>query len=503
MTVDLERVFEDNTMTEEYRNFTGEIKNLQKKNDFIYEVEVWLLNDKVNRNNWLFSNLAANKNQFAGTPLLVAYVNEGTKVGDGHNFEVVRDAQGNEIASFTDATAERIIGMLSEDTNDIRIEMTDDGTQWIVAKGFIWKWYAQEAVEKIERDGHMGRNMSISIEALVTQNHMNEVGVEVEDEYTILGTTLLGDGVAPAVAGAHIKALQELASEFEEVKLRAASYMGNKAEDEAEEEEEKEEPEAEDEAEEEPEQELKENKTQKSTKKGESKTVKAFSKKQIAELSPKFDGYTVLSAGQDENGIHVALMAADGCTAVYNMETVDDMVDTGKIHKCAAQTMFSGEGWELAVDSCELTDTLSAAVITANAQLETANADLETAKSTIESMTAKEMKRRVSAAKAKALSTLEAFNANRENKIDSKILTKINEAIENGEYSECENAEGEWCGEEKVCEKVLAACASEVMEMDKQYAMSRNSEFVWDSVNKRTPSGNNDVQSLLSKFGIK
>jgi len=489
-------------MEDTYRSFTGEIKNLQKKNDFIYEVEVWLISDKVNRNNWLFTNLSANKNQFAGTPLLIAYVNEGQKIGDGHNFEVVHDAQGNEIASFTDATAERIIGMLSEDTNDIRIEYTDDGTQWVVAKGFIWKWYAQEAVEKIERDGHMGRNMSISIEALVTKNHFNEVGVEVEDEYTVLGTTILGDGVTPAVAGAHIKALQELASEFEEVKLRAASYMGNEAEEEAEEEEEKEEPEAEEPEAEEPEETQIENKTQKSNEK-ESKTVKAFSKKQIAELSQKFDGYTVLSAAQDESGIHVALMSADGCTAVYDMETADDMVYAEKIRKCETQTMFTGEGWELAVDSCDLTDTLAAAVINANAQLETANADLATAKSTIESMTNKEMKRRVSAAKAKALSTLEAFNANRENKIDSKILTKINEAIDNGEYSECENAEGEWCGEEQVCEKVLAACASEVMEMDKQSAMARNSEFVWDSVNKRTPSGNNDVQSLLSKFGIK
>ena len=39
-------------MAEEYRSFTGEIKNLTKQNDFIYEVEVWLLNDKTNRNNW-------------------------------------------------------------------------------------------------------------------------------------------------------------------------------------------------------------------------------------------------------------------------------------------------------------------------------------------------------------------------------------------------------------------------------------------------------------------
>ena len=490
-------------MEETYRSFTGEIRNLQKRNEFISEIEVWLLNDKPNRNGWQYTDMSGNKDQFAGTPLLIAYVNNGRTIGDGHNFEMQYDAQGNESPSFVAPTSERIIGMLSEDKNDIRVEQMVDGTEWIVGKGFIWKWYAKEAVEKIERDSKLGKPMSISIETLVTDYHTNEEGIEVEDKYLVLGTTILGDGVTPAVEGAHIVALSALASEFEGLRIRAASYMGNEEEpdepDDEEESEEEIEPEEDDVAEETP----IENKTQKSNEKGETNKVKAFSKKQIAELSNKFEGYTVLSAGQDEAGIHVCLMSADGATYVYNMETVEDMVDTGKIHRCEAQAVFAGEGWELAVDACDLTDALSAEVIRANGELEVATANLAEAKSTIESMTTKELKRRVSAAKAKALSTLEEFNANREQKIEASILTKINEAIENGDFSECENAEGEWCGEEEVCSQVLAACAVEVMKQDKATALANNSSYVWDKFDGKGRHQTGDVQDLLARSGIR
>lgn len=479
-------------MAEEYRNFVGEIRNLKKSNEFIYEVEIWLLNEKTNRNNWQYTNIRGNKDQFAGTPILIAYVNNGNTIGSGHNFEMEYDADGNEAPSFTAATAERIIGALSEKTEDIRIEEDADGTEWVVGKGYIWKWYAKEAVEKIERDSAMGHPMSISIETLVFKSRTNEEGVEVEEEYKILGTTILGDGVAPAVENARIVALNELASEFKELKLRAASYTGN-----SEEEEEKEE---ETDA---PEETQNENKTQKSNEKGE-RTVKAFSKKQIAELSTRFDGYRVLAAGQDDNGIHLCIMAENGDTAVYTMENLTDPVDVEKIRKCEAQAVFTVDEWELAVDASELTDSLSATIVNTQSALEEANENLSKANQTIEEMTSKEMKRRVSAAKAKAIAVLEAFNANRESKVDAKVLEAINEAIENGDFSECENAEGEWCGESAVENQVLAACAKEVMELDKHSAMQRNSQFVWDGVAKNAhPVNDGGISELLSKFNVK
>lgn len=504
---------------EEYKSYTGVLKKLQKKNEYITEVEIWLLSEETTRNNWRYTDLRGNKNQFVSTPILIAYVNGGKTIGSGHNFRMEYDEHGNESPSFVDATSERIIGMMSENPDDIRIEQDEKGLEWIVGKGFIWKWYAKEAVEKVERDTAMGHPMSISIETLVARSHIDENGVEVEDEYKILGTTILGDGVTPAVDGAHIKALQELESEFKELQLRAASYTANDEDpDDIEDKDdpddiEDDEPDGEEEDRDETDpgddpddgddvDDQNKNKTQKSNEKGETNAMKALSKKSIAELSKKFDEYKVLSAGRDENGIHVVLMDKDCNTSVYTLESEEAPVYADQIRKCEAQAVFTGEGWEIAVDACELTDSLSAAVINANSQLETATADLAKANSTIEEMTAKEMKRRVSAAKAKALSTLNEFNANREQKIDASILTKINEAIENGDFSECENAEGEWCGEEEVCNQVLAACAMEVMKQDKEIAMANNSSFVWDKLNSgKHQSG--DVQDLLARNGIR
>lgn len=477
---------------DEYRSFNGEIRNLTKQNDFIYEVEVWLLNNITNRNNWRYTNMAGNKDQFAGTPILIAYVNNGKTIGAGHEFQMEYDSDGNEAPTFTAATSERIIGAMSDDVNDIRIETLEDGTEWVVGKGFIWKWYAKEAVEKIEMDSKMGRPMSISIETLVTNSH-DEDGVEVEDEYIVLGTTILGDGVMPAVKDAHIKALQEIETEFKELKIRAASFQIN--DDDEDEEDDDDELSDIDETNNEPQ-------SNNSTERNEKTSMNIFSKKQLAELSPKFEGYTVLSAGQDEAGIHVCLMSANGDTAVYTMEGIEDVIDPKKVTKVNSKASFVTDSWEMDVELDAITDDLSAKLIARNSELETAKNELQTATDTIASMTEKEMKRRVSAAKAKAQSTLDAFNANREEKIDASILAKINECIDNGDFSECENADGEWCGEEEVMNQVLAACAKEVMEIDKKASLARNSQYVWDGVNKAAKAGTGDVADLLAQFNI-
>lgn len=487
----------DRDMADEYRSFTGEIKNLQKKNDYVTEIEVWALNNLTNRNNWRYTDMAGNKDQFAGTPILIAYLNDGKTIGAGHEFDMEYDAEGNEAPTFTAATSERIIGCFSEDTNDIRIETTEDGVEWIVAKGYIWKWYAKEAAEKIERDSRMGRPMSISIETLVTQSR-EEDGVEVEEKYIVLGTTVLGDGVMPAVADAHIKALQEIESEMRELKLRAASYIVNEDSEPDEEDKEEDEFEAEDDDDEEPKNEPQENSTERKV-----NALDIFRKKQLAELAPRFEGYTILSAGQDENGIHVCLLSKAGETAVYTMAALEDLVDPKKIVNVDAQVVFSVNDWTQAVELESVTDDLTAKVVSANNELDSTKTALATANETISTMTEKEMKRRVSAAKAKAQSTLEAFNANREQKVDASILNKINECIDNGDFSECENADGEWVGEEQVCDQVLAACAKEVMEMDKVSSAMKNSQFVWDGIQRDQKVGSGDVESLLAQFDIK
>lgn len=476
-------------MTEEktYRSFKGEIRNLQKRNEFIYEVTLWLLNDVRNRNGWLFTDMEKNKDQFASTPILIAYLNNGKTIGGGHEMEMEVDEEGNESPSFTAATSERIIGMISEDTNDIRVE-TVDGVNWIVAKGFIWKWYAKEAAEKIEADTRAGKPMSLSIEALVTESHMED-DTEIEDEYTILGTTLLGDGVTPAVAGAHVKSLQEITSEFKELRLRAASYISGNEEEEKK----IDEPLA---------NELINKPHNSKNNAKESDKMTKFSKKQVAELAKKFEGYTVLAAGSDENGIHVCLMSADGSTATYTMESLEDTVAPEKIIKVNAQVAFAGADWEMNIDAYEVIDNLVAENVKVNASLEKATADLQDANDKISQMVENEMNRRVSAAKDMAKDTLAKFNANRMNPVADSVLDSVMASIDNGEFSKIENEKGEWLGAEEVKTKVLASCAADVMEKDAAEAKASKTQFIWDGLKDNSSFDRGDVASLLDTLNI-
>lgn len=462
---------------EEYRRFSGEVRNLKQKNEFLFDVEIWALNPEVNRNDWQFTDMDGNKAQFCGTPILIAYV--GNKIGDGHNSTKKINKAGKQYLSFTGANDQRIIGAFSDNPDDIRIEKDANGTEWIVGKGTIWKWYAAEATEKIIADSNAGKPMSVSIEALIAECHMDGK-VEVEDKYKILGTTILGDGVSPAVAGAHIAALSQLESDFKELKLKAASYI---------------EPEGEKEK-------LSgEKKPQNKKLKKENAELKAFSKKQLAMLSAKFTGYNVLAAGQDENGIHVCLMSADGGTAVYTMGSTNDAVVPEKIERNNAQVLFEFGEEAVRVDSCEMTDILSASLIKTNSDVEALKKSLESATKTIESMKDKEQKRRTAAAKAKALSVLATFNANREAKMSDEAIKHIVLKAENGEYNACEDKDGNWTGEAEVEKDVLAKCASEQMELDKKEKERRNSVNVWNAYKDKDGNVNTGIESLIEKFG--
>ena len=465
---------------EMYRSFDGEIRELKAQNKFLTNVRLSLLNNRTNRNNWRFTDMKGNKNQFVGKPILIAYEMGGAKIGAGHNSTTKRDPKtGKEYQSYTGATDQRIIGSMSDNPDDIWVETDENGAEWIVGNGTIWNWYAAEAAAKIKEDTANGKPMSISIEALVTEYHMDG-DVEVEDSYLVLGSSILGDGVRPAVAGAHIAALSEIDSEFEQLKLRAASYKepeGNKEEP------------------------LEEgNKPQKNNSEKEISTLKAFSKKQLAALSAKFEGYNVVAAGENESGIHVCLMSADGGTAEYTMENLDATIAPEKIMRNNAQVSFEFGEDVVTVDCCDITDRLSGSIIEAEAKIATLSADLDSANAQIKEMNAIEAKRRIKAAKAMAENALNAFNANRDEKVEKEVLNSINEAIDRGDYSECVDAEGCWVGEESVADAVYAKCAKAQMEMDKLAAQRKNSIKAWSAYGSENtePDG---LAALIAKFG--
>ena len=458
---------------EKNRTINGTLKVLATANPKLYAVEIMALNSEVNRNNWQYINLEQHLSEFLDIPILTAYVGGGLIIGDGHNYNMKRDETGEEYASFTASDAERIVGWIPKDASNARLEVID-GIEWVIVKGNLWSWYAKELVDQIVRQG----DMSVSIETLVLEESQGENGVDIEEKYLVLGITILGNGVEPAVAGANIKTLSELTelrSNMAENILKAASYI----------QEEKSEPEP--------------NITET---KGVKKRMTYFSRKELAELGKKFPDYKVLAAVQDENGaIRVCLMAKDASTSTYKMDSFDDTIVPEKFRRVVAKVNFDlGEECNAEIDACEMTECMAAEVAEACDNAKDLEDKLNAAKERIKAMETAERVRRVAAAKAAAKAALDAKNANRQAKakFDEAILDPINADIDAGKYTEKVNADGQWIGDAEVEMRVKAACADAQEEMDRKAREASETTFVYDKFNKAKATEPDGIEGLLS-----
>lgn len=417
-----------------HRVEVGRLKVLEAVNRKLYRVEIWALNDRVNRNGWKYINLESHLPEFQNIPILTAYLRDGKVIGDGHNFDMRIDPKtGEQYASFTGADSERIVGWIPKDAN-IRIEPEGD-TKWVVVTGYLWTWYSRELVEKI---AGQGGGMEVSIETLVTKEH-KENSYDVEEEYVVLGVTVLGDGVSPAVAGASIKSLAELRSSMKDEILKAASYIGEK----------------------EPE-------TQKPTNPKERKKITMIpTMRQLQEAGKAFEGYTCV--GLSEDGMRVALLSADNSPFFYlRSETDAGNVIAERIKAASAVVVFKSEGeeTEASLDAVMATALHNMQVAEDRAKnLETENASL---KEKIEGMEKREKARRLQAAKDAAKNALDKFNANRDEdrKFNCDILDGLNSRIEAGEFTECEDKECNWVGDKMVANEVAVLCMAEQAKQD-------------------------------------
>ena len=408
--------------------YKGQLRVLSQENEYLYNVELDLLDDTTTANGWRYENLEMHRALFAGKPILIAYTRGGKKIGDGHNMRLVRDANGEEYATFTDAESERIIGSLSDNEQDIRLEVRD-GHTWIVGKGTIWTWYAREAVEKIASQGRM----DISIETLVTKNRMNAEGdEEIEEEYIVLGATILGDDVTPAVKGANIRPLSEI--KFSDLKLRAASYVGTS------------------DGMQEPEQ------SQVNDRKGVKRTM---SKKLIEKVQALFPDYRVLSVSEDGN-LAALLRNSDNEFRLYSFPETDreTILDSRFMDAQTSVVLNAADDMSLSADVDTLIGDMTVALNSVRAELEAEKKARQNAEEALAAIKEDQKKQRRAAAKLAAKHELAEINESlaAEERIEEAVLSEVEKDVDEGEYDEEFNAAGEWSGCEKACAAVQAIC---------------------------------------------
>ena len=438
---------------------SGTLKVMQRLNEYEFGVELWVMREDENRNKWSYQNLAEYYKTFVGQPILVAYV--GQVVGDGHNMAKRRDPEtGEEYYSFMDGTAERIVGTLSEDERDFTL-VERDGHTWLKAKGRLFEFYAPELVQKIRRQG----TMEVSAETNVTESH-KEGDVDVFTKWTGLGVTILGDRVSPAIPGASIAKLAAMQEEFKSLKLKAAS-LHTAAEG-----------------------------SGKINKKG---LKRSMNKQMMESVQTKFPNHKLIALSED--GMSVGLLDASGNLFSYTFNAEDNgEVMESRIAPCAAHIVLSAGEVELNADVADVVAYTVAAAKTENGEIKQLSEELNAAKEQIRAMQEAESKRRLSVCKATAKATLEAFNANRKEKLSEDALKDINENIESGVYANSCDKDGAWLGEKMVRSAVLAVCGEAVMEADRKAAESRKSAFAWNNA-KGDGSGDSGIEGMLSRIG--
>lgn len=438
---------------------TGTLKVLQRLSEYEFGVELWVMREDLNRNNWSYKNLDKYYKTFIGQPILIAYV--GQQVGDGHNMSKRRDPKtGEEYQSFMDGTAERIVGTLSEDERDFTL-VERDGHTWLKAKGRLFEFYAPELVEKIRRQG----TMEVSAETNVTESH-KEGDVDVFTKWTGLGVTILGDRVSPAIPGASIAKLAAMQEEFKSLKLRAAS-LHTAAEG-----------------------------SGKINKKG---LKRSMNKQMMESVQTKFPNHKLIALSED--GMSVGLLDASGNLFSYTFNAEDNgEVMESRIAPCAARIVLSAGEVELNADVADVVAYTVSAAKTENGEIKQLSEELNAAREQIRAMQEAESKRRLSVCKATAKATLEAFNANRKEKLSEDALKDINENIESGVYANSCDKDGAWLGEKMVRSAVLAVCGEAVMEADRKAAESRKSAFAWNNA-KGDGAGDSGIEGMLSRIG--
>lgn len=467
---------------------TGQLKVTQKLSDYEYGVSLMVMRDGVNRNNWDYQNIEEHYRTFAGKPILIAYLNDGMVIGDGHNMELKRDSRNGELYySFTDGTSERIVGIIGEDESDLRI-IEENGQKWLQADGKIFSFYAKELVDEIIRTGVF----EVSAETDIQESY-TDGDVEVFTSWKGLGVTILGKGVAPAIQGARIEALSALEDEFKALKLKAASYNNaGQAQEEKEDDGNVQDEPADNEEQ---------------SKKGVNNSVRTFSKKQCAELSTHFEGYTVLAAFENEENTHVCLISESGELAGYTMAKGADYVVPANIVKHCASIVYRFDG-DVAceVEPSAATDELSAKLVKANAALEVAENALAETKATVEAMVTAENKRRVDTAKMMAKKQLEEINANKceDEVISEEMIAPVLNSADKGEFTDIVDENGVWVGDKRAMSAVRDVAMLKQMEIDRNKANAHKKKYIFEQGGGFAGNGaDNTLEGLYADIASK
>lgn len=434
----------------------GEMRVLERIGDLFYKVEIEVMRDGVNRNNWDYRNVEEYADTFKGCPILTAYV--GNKIGDGHNMDQKMGKDGEMYFSTMSPYAERIVGCIGENEGDIRVEERD-GQKWIVARGRLWRFYHKELVDKIASQGRM----AVSAETEVFEGE--KVGdIEVYTKWRGLGVTILGDDVQPAIPGANVKALSELREAMTVMKLRAAALEEKGAEEEPYE------------------------------GKGVQGVIKRMNRKQLDELAKRFgEGCRVLAADDK----HVCMLK-DGEPCAYVFENAEETIVPEHFQNISVNAAFKfDDETTIEVDIAEMNSVLAANNAEAEKLYNAEKERADRAEAEVKKLREVEHNRRIADVKNALRARLNEIQNEMEVEGCEELCDNLEKCAE--DYcGDCGNAE--WTGAQEAVNALNAACMNKVLEKARKQKENERRTLAWDINTKDGGSGdglNGSIERIL------
>lgn len=455
---------------DERNDYLGTLKFMGQDEDKNFYVQVEIVRSGPNRNGWDFQNMETLSKTFLGTPLLCAYL--PNQIGDGHNFREKTLPTGEQILDFTGSTAERIVGAISDNPEDIWTEEREDGV-WTIAKGKIWRFYNRQLVDRLALQG----GMSVSAEIETFGGYTTDEGIEVYENWEGLGVTILHESVAPAVPGANIQAIRAMSEEFKEMKFKAAAYHCMQ---------------------EESEQEDSESGNGTSLNKGVNRFM-SLNRQEVERLSAKFPGYEVVGLSDDSS--QVILMSDSYGLFSYKfseeygegvvMEAITPVKNVSVLCGSEEDPVFADLDAivKKLADKCAEQETT---ISNLNAQIEVLNSECKTLKEN-------EHDRRIDMVKAsiqKALADISEFCDNSENCDEEATALEANAE----QYAVME-ADGKFCGDAAAYDYLMSAYGKKVAAARKEAKANSKAQYAWGRNDNNSEGANDDgIAGLLSRI---
>lgn len=180
----------------------AEEKSLNNPNFHPVKLRIMSSGKNWNGSDFAINSLGIAKNTVSYCPILANIVerDDGELDCNGHDvdFEMKIDYKGN--ISFKEHYVERAVGVFINDSTEVKYDDIDD-VYYLEAYGYIWKNYS-DIYSILKRDEM--KDVSVEIEVL-DGFYREDDGYYQIDNFNVLGCTILGNGIEPAIDNSRIE----------------------------------------------------------------------------------------------------------------------------------------------------------------------------------------------------------------------------------------------------------------------------------------------------------